>query len=178
MNDDRTVPRYDTDKDTAPEERAIVSDLREAAILVDAEAVASGRTRGSIFSRAAALIEALLLQRKRLRGSPFGSKLRVANIERHREWWIGVGPTLAFRGVELAGEAGEACNVIKKLEREALGLKGSRATVEQLADELADVVICVDLIAMDMKIDLDHAVAAKFNKTSKARGLATMMDEG
>jgi len=42
--------------------------------------------------------------------------------------------SLLFRGVELGGEAGEALNVIKKLERERLGWRGSRATPEQLAD--------------------------------------------
>jgi hypothetical protein len=29
-----------------------------------------------------------------------------------------------------------------------LGIAGSTATLEQLADELADVLICVDLVAM------------------------------
>jgi len=83
--------------------------------------------------------------------------------------------SLLFRGVELGGEAGEALNVIKKLERERLGWRGSRATPEQLAEELADVVICADLIAMqpDLGIDLGAAVVAKFNATSEARGLKT-----
>jgi NTP pyrophosphatase (non-canonical NTP hydrolase) len=50
--------------------------------------------------------------------------------------------SLAYKGNELAGEAGEACNVIKKLERERLGMPGSRDTVAHLAEELADVIIC------------------------------------
>lgn len=100
--------------------------------------------------------------------------LRIANIERDIEW-NGTGPALdpAFRGVELAGEVGEACNVIKKLERERRGLKGSKDTLEHLAEELADVVICVDLVAMYYGIDMSDAVRSKFNATSDKVGLDT-----
>ena len=75
--------------------------------------------------------------------------LRSANRARQAEWDQDNQITLSYRGNELAGEVGEACNVIKKLERERMGIRGSRATKEQLAEELADVVICADLIAMD-----------------------------
>jgi NTP pyrophosphatase (non-canonical NTP hydrolase) len=92
--------------------------------------------------------------------------LREANRARQAEWDTDGQIDLAYRGNELAGEAGEACNVIKKLERERRGIRGSRATAEHLAEELADVVICCDLIAMDAGIDLDAAVEAKFNSTS------------
>lgn len=101
--------------------------------------------------------------------------LRSANAARQKEWDTGNQITLAYRGNELAGEVGEACNIIKKLERERMGIKGSRATKEQLAEELADIVICTDLIAMDAGIDLEAAVAAKFNATSEKVGLATRM---
>jgi NTP pyrophosphatase (non-canonical NTP hydrolase) len=100
--------------------------------------------------------------------------LRAANVARDKEWGAGA-VTPSFRGVELAGEVGEACNVVKKLERERLGLRGSRDTVEHLAEELADVVICADLIAMDFGIDLDAAVRAKFNATSEKVGLKTRL---
>ena len=111
------------------------------------------------------------------------STLRKANLARHIEWWktadggFPTKPSLSFRGNELAGEVGEACNVIKKLERERLGIAGSRATRDQLADELADVLICADLIAMDLDIDLDAAVVRKFNDTSELLGLATRMSK-
>jgi len=101
--------------------------------------------------------------------------LRSANWTRQQEWDTDNQITLAFRGNELAGEVGEACNVIKKLERARLGIAGSRATKEQLAEELADVVICADLIAMDAGIDLDAAVEAKFNATSEKVGLKTRL---
>lgn len=103
--------------------------------------------------------------------------LREANQVRQREWDTGNLIDLAYRGNELAGEAGEACNVIKKLARERMGIAGSRSTLADLAEELADVVICADLIAMHEGIDLELAVARKFNKTSEKVGLKTRMEE-
>lgn len=102
--------------------------------------------------------------------------LRSANARRAAEWSPG-GVDLSFRGNELAGETGEACNVIKKLERERLGFAGSRDTREHLAEELADIIICCDLIAMDLFIDLEAAVARKFNATTRKVGLTTFMEE-
>lgn len=101
------------------------------------------------------------------------STLREANEHRQAEWDKDDRISLAYRGNELAGEVGEACNIMKKLERERLGIRGSRASVADLAAELADVVICADLCAMGEGIDLDAAVAAKFNATSEKVGLRT-----
>ncbi|MGN7099347.1 MazG-like family protein [Brevundimonas diminuta] len=103
------------------------------------------------------------------------TNLRAANIARQNEWDQDNQITASYRGNELAGEVGEACNIIKKLERERLGIRGSRATVDELADELADVLICADLIAMHYRIDLDAAVARKFNATSEKVGLETRL---
>ena len=102
-------------------------------------------------------------------------RLRTANQKRQKEWDREDKITLTYRGTELGGEVGEALNVIKKLERERLGIKGSRATLEDLAEELADVIICVDLIAMATGIDLTEAVERKFNKTSEKVGLETRL---
>lgn len=99
--------------------------------------------------------------------------LREANQIRQKEWDPSNAITEEYRGNELAGEVGEACNVVKKLARQRLGLRGSRVTTSELSEELADVVICVDLLAMMYNIDLGDAVAAKFNKTSAKYGLAT-----
>jgi NTP pyrophosphatase (non-canonical NTP hydrolase) len=103
------------------------------------------------------------------------TRLRHSNIERQHEWDSDDQITLSYRGNELAGETGEACNIIKKLERERLGIKGSRATREELAEELADIIICADLIAMHEDIDLEQAVREKFNATSKKVGLNTRL---
>jgi NTP pyrophosphatase (non-canonical NTP hydrolase) len=104
-------------------------------------------------------------------------QLRQANTVRQKEWDPTDAITLAFRGNELAGEVGEACNVIKKLERERIGLRGTRATAAQLAEELADIIICVDLIAMHAGIDLEQAVQQKFNETSAKYGLRTQITD-
>lgn len=104
-------------------------------------------------------------------------QLREANLARNDEWDTGGQLTGLFFSNELAGEVGEACNVVKKLERERLGLVGSRDTVEHLAEELADVLICVDLLAIAYGIDLLPALATKFNKTSAKLGLSTYLKE-
>ena len=102
--------------------------------------------------------------------------LRTANVERQKEWDAEGKITLSYRGNELAGEVGEACNVIKKLAREKLGIRGSRATVFDLKDELADIIICVDLIAAEFDIDLEVAIRAKFNHTTLNNNLNVYME--
>lgn len=102
------------------------------------------------------------------------SQLTKANSDRRQEWDKDNKMTVLFHSNELAGEVGEACNVVKKLERERLGIVGSRATLDDLANELADIVIVVDLIASMTGINLEGAIGRKFNATSKARGFLTM----
>lgn len=103
--------------------------------------------------------------------------LRVANERRAIEWNNGRAVSLSFRGNELAGETGEACNIIKKLERIHMGIKSSAATEDALMEELADVVICADLIAMELGRDLGEATRRKFNATSVKYGLSTVIAE-
>lgn len=101
--------------------------------------------------------------------------LRNANLERQTLWCPDQVPDLSFRGNELGGECGEALNVIKKLERERLGWRGSRDTVDHLAEELADVVICADLVAITAGVDLGAAVLRKFNATSDKVGISVKL---
>lgn len=97
--------------------------------------------------------------------------LRLANKERQKAWDPNKRITLLYSANELAGEVGEACNIVKKLERKALGIKGSEGSIFDLADELADVVICADLVAMRAGIDLGASIVQKFNRTSKENDL-------
>lgn len=99
------------------------------------------------------------------------SDLRRANAARHIEWTGGRPVPMLFRMTELGGEVGEALNVAKKIERERLGWPGSRDTLDHLAEELSDVIICVDLCAMNLDIDLGLWVPRKFNMTSEKVGL-------
>ena len=75
-----------------------------------------------------------------------------------------------------AGEAGEACNVVKKLRRLDIG-SGFRRDTEQetallaaLADEIADTVIYADLLAEAAGFDLGEAIRRKFNEVSDRVG--------
>lgn len=99
--------------------------------------------------------------------------LQNAHVLRQNEWCPDIKPDLSFRGNEMAGEVGEACNVIKKLERERHGWRGSRSTTERLGEELADVVHTAVLCAITADIDLQRFVIRKFNQTSDDNGLAT-----
>lgn len=103
-------------------------------------------------------------------------KLRRAALDRDLEYPGSDQIDASFRACELAGEVGEACNVVKKLERRRLGIAGSHATVADLAAELGDVIICADLLAMHYGINLWPAVKAKFNASSDKLGLKTRLD--
>jgi hypothetical protein len=119
--------------------------------------------------------------------------LRKANIARQREWDTKDQIDASYRSNEMMGEIGEAleravevillavaggkaANIIKKLERERMGIMGARASKVELAKELSDIAICTDLVAMKFDIDLDAAVADKFNLTSIKNGLDTRYD--
>lgn len=104
--------------------------------------------------------------------------LREANLARQKAWTNDTPVSTLFRAVELGGEVGELLNVVKKIERENQGWRGSRATKEDLANELADVVICADLLAIAENIDLDEAIATKFNATSEKVGLSQRLIVG
>lgn len=100
------------------------------------------------------------------------AQLQLANDARNREWDPEGKIQIEFRAAELGGEAGEACNIMKKLARERMGIRGSRSSPEQLMEELADVVICCALSANHVGGDLGKAIVDKFNKTSTAYGLS------
>ncbi|WP_333703374.1 MazG-like family protein [Sphingobium yanoikuyae] len=78
---------------------------------------------------------------------------------------------IMFDALELGGEVGELLNVVKKLEREDRGWRGSRATPEDFADECADVLICLDKLARRRGVDLAAVTVRKFNATSDKVGL-------
>lgn len=110
-------------------------------------------------------------------------KLRKANVARCNVWhpdgldsW-----SLADWAVAAAGEMGEACDVIKKLNRERDGLVGnkkSEAELERdLADEIADTVIYLDLLAERAGIDLSKAIVSKFDAVSVRNGLPHRLTE-
>lgn len=95
-------------------------------------------------------------------------RLSDVSAARAERWTVGHPDTpLSFHATELGGEAGEVLNDIKKLERLRMGLPGGKDTSENLAGELADVVICADILARKLGIDLGEAVRSKFNEVSE-----------
>lgn len=77
----------------------------------------------------------------------------------------------------LAGEVGEACNLVKKLRRldgadKALDNPKRRAAlVRKIGKELADTIIYADLLAARLRINLGSMVRGKFNEVSRKRGV-------
>lgn len=108
------------------------------------------------------------------------SSLRAANKTRQAEWPGSGKADLCFRALELAGEAGEAVNKAKALIRLSRGIAGTThgrrdVAVAELADELADVAITADLVAMEVGVDLGDAVVRKFNADSAKHALKTTL---
>lgn len=69
--------------------------------------------------------------------------------------------SLSDWGCALAGEVGEACNIIKKARR-----GDGPLDTNALADELADALTYLDLLAARAGIDLAEALVRKFNVVS------------
>lgn len=87
--------------------------------------------------------------------------LRKANLQRCPEAFHEVDDwTPTDWATAMAGECGEACNLIKKMRR------GEDVPKEKVAKELADMVTYADLLAARLRIDLGEAVRAKFNEVS------------
>ena len=92
-------------------------------------------------------------------------ELRDANVRRCEDVFHGLNEwTLSDWGCAMAGEVGEACNLIKKTRR------GEKINPDDIAEEVADVVIYADLLMARMGKDLGESVRAKFNKVSQRRG--------
>lgn len=104
-------------------------------------------------------------------------RLRDFNIQRSKSWMSDTVWTSSDWGMATAGELGEACNAAKKLKRIEDGLSGNKPgetkeyLQQNLADELGDTVIYLDLWAKHHGIDLGKAVRDKFNATSKRIGM-------
>lgn len=72
------------------------------------------------------------------------------------------------------GELGEAANLVKKIERGDFELDEVR---EKLADELADVLVYLDLYAFRAGVDLGAAVRRKWNAKSAALDLPLRIED-
>ncbi|MEQ1906055.1 MAG: hypothetical protein ABL888_17855 [Pirellulaceae bacterium] len=97
-------------------------------------------------------------------------QFRAANVSRcirwHPEGIESWSPSDWLTAV--TGELGELASLLKMRNRERDGLPGNKfsPTDKQIADELADVVTYLDLLAAVLGVDLGRAVAEKFNEVS------------
>jgi NTP pyrophosphatase (non-canonical NTP hydrolase) len=109
--------------------------------------------------------------------------IRTKNVLRsERDWKHKLSDwSIAEWGNALAGECGEACNVMKKILRidqnirVELAEKTREQYVEELAEELADVFLYLDLTAAAAGIDLQQAIICKFNKKSAQIGSSIIL---
>ena len=73
------------------------------------------------------------------------------------------------------GELGELQNLLKKVRRGDKDITQYQVLAD-VASEIADVIIYLDLLAYKLNIDLGQAVAATFNNKTKKLGLSTLID--
>lgn len=97
--------------------------------------------------------------------------LREVNIKRKALWSGQEHMGSLFRALEVGGETGELQEAVKKHYRQANGITGTQASVEDIKDEIGDVLVSLDLLAQEYDIDLSSAWQTKFNKTSIKYGL-------
>jgi NTP pyrophosphatase (non-canonical NTP hydrolase) len=118
-----------------------------------------------------------MIEKFRAAGKPLSfADLRATSLARSARWHPrGINQwSLSDWGVAAAGEMGEALNVIKKMNRERDGAPGNSVSADflrlQLADEIADTVIYLDILAASEGISLAAAIVSKFNRTSAKLG--------
>jgi NTP pyrophosphatase (non-canonical NTP hydrolase) len=99
---------------------------------------------------------------------------RAANVARCLKWHpAGIeswSPSDWLTAV--TGELGELASLIKMRNRERDGLPGNKfsPTDRDIADELADVLTYLDLLAAALGVNLGRAAAIKFNEVSERVG--------
>lgn len=98
------------------------------------------------------------------------------NLQRCLRWHpAGINSwSLSDWAVALAGEVGELCDAVKKLNRVRDGLVGNKVPEHELHaalwKEAADVYLYLDLFARAARFDLANAVRLKFNEVSERNG--------
>lgn len=104
------------------------------------------------------------------------ARLRNQNVKRCEEVFHPVNNWTHERWSNaMAGECGEVCNAVKKLNRLEDGTNTEKdpqteqECMDDIAQELADLIIYADLLAARCGIDLEDAITEKFNAVSELR---------
>ena len=107
----------------------------------------------------------------------FLQQLRVNNAERQKLWDPDNVLDLSFKALEFSGEAGELASKVKKLVRQELGVVGSRIDMAEIEEEVADVLITLDLLCSKMDIDIEKVTKEKFNEVSRKNNFDVVFDD-
>ena len=90
---------------------------------------------------------------------------------------------LTYWTTALAGEVGELCNMIKKIQRvERGGVDGGSSytakdiTKEMLKEEIGGIAIYLDLLASLLDISLEEAIVDTFNSKSEKYGFKEKLE--
>ena len=90
---------------------------------------------------------------------------------------------LTYWTTALAGEVGELCNMIKKIQRvERGGVDGGSSytakdiTKEMLKEEIGGIAIYLDLLASLLNISLEEAIVDTFNSKSEKYGFKEKLE--
>jgi NTP pyrophosphatase (non-canonical NTP hydrolase) len=115
-------------------------------------------------------------------GTLYFGDLRTTSLQRCARWHPGGVTDWSLDDwlVAVVGELGETLNVVKKLNRERDKIVGNSVSADelrvQLADEIADTVIYLDLLAARLDIDLNWMHC--FNKVREvALSMAALFEE-
>lgn len=110
----------------------------------------------------------------------------ISRINRQRcERWHPGFPNDGWLGSDwsnaMAGEAGETCNIVKKLRRGDVGIEQAAGDTRaellvKLATEIGDTFLYLDLLAQFYGIDIGAAIAATFNRVSIREGFPERID--
>lgn len=96
-------------------------------------------------------------------------------ITNQGDWTQGQIRGMNQMALSLGASVGKACNIIKKVDREKLGLPGSKSNSGLAVVHLQQSVDWCYRMAISLQVDLWAAVCAKFNSTSEKVGLTTRL---
>lgn len=107
----------------------------------------------------------------------FLQKLRQQNNLRHARFGTAHWNPMEW-GCAIGGECGELLNKLKKYERQTTCDPLREDLIVEISDEMADVIIYMDILAGQLGISLERAIQRKFNKTSDKHGFPEKLSRG
>lgn len=105
------------------------------------------------------------------------ARVSEINIERCNHWHNLEDWDASQWGVAFAGEAGEVCNAIKKLNRLDMGIQQNAVSasreelIKAIALEIGDTYLYMDLLCQRLGINIEFAIIDTFNRVSKRENM-------